>query len=329
MDDLQGAKDLVLAANAALDTATGDTVAGTLAPFVTGDYLWRGMHPFHTQNCVGDVADVFWRPLKAALGPWQRRPDIFLAGRNQLDDGASLWVCEMGHLMGLWDAPWLGIAPSRKLGFLRYVEFHRVENGKIAETAQYIDILNFLALAGHRTVPRVTGIELLTPPPRTHDGLLYAPQEPAAGQTTIDLVSAMVHDLRANTVHSPTDHLDQFWTDDMGWFGPGGIGASGFKSGYQRGHTGPFEAGLTYIHHTEHVTRIGEGLYGGFFGYPSLTMASNGYLGLPPSDVPGDMRIVDLYRREGDKLAENWIFIDLPHFCAQQGTDLLAPFRNA
>ena len=36
------------------------------------------------------------------------------------------------------------------------------------------------------------------------------------------------------------------------------------------------------------------------------------------------MRVVDLYRRDGDKLAENWIFIDILHFLAEQGVDLLA-----
>ena len=35
------------------------------------------------------------------------------------------------------------------------------------------------------------------------------------------------------------------------------------------------------------------------------------------------MRVVDLYRRDGDKLAENWIFIDLLHFLNMQGVDLL------
>ena len=36
------------------------------------------------------------------------------------------------------------------------------------------------------------------------------------------------------------------------------------------------------------------------------------------------MRVVDIYRRDGDKLAENWVFIDLLYFLAQQGIDVLA-----
>ncbi|MEO1110392.1 MAG: nuclear transport factor 2 family protein [Pseudomonadota bacterium] len=324
MADLQAAKRLVLKANAALDVAGVDEVAAALSPFVSDDYRWRGMHPFHEMSGLSEVANRFWSPLKVAMGPMQRRADMFLAGMNQLDDWSSLWVVEMGHLMALWDNPWLGFAPSRKLGFLRYAEFHRIENGLIVETANYVDILNFLSQAGYRTVPDLTGVELLSPGPKTHDGLLFNEQEPAEGLRTVELISAMVTDLRENTICSPGNHIDQFWTDDMSWFGPGGIGASGFKHGYRRGHAGPFEQGLEYVHHTEHVARIGEGMFGGFFGYPSLTMKSKGYLGLPPSDTPADMRIVDLYRREGDKLAENWIFIDIPHFLAMQGVDILA-----
>ena len=46
-------------------------------------------------------------------------------------------------------------------------------------------------------------------------------------------------------------------------------------------------------------------------------------MGLPAS-TPADMRVVDLYRRDGDKLAENWIFIDILHFLNMQGLDVLA-----
>jgi hypothetical protein len=35
------------------------------------------------------------------------------------------------------------------------------------------------------------------------------------------------------------------------------------------------------------------------------------------------MRVVDLYRRDGNKIAENWIFIDHLHFLKLLGIDLL------
>lgn len=322
--DLQAAKALVLKANAELDAASAADTATVLARHVTPDYRWRGMHPFHEQTGSSDVADQFWVPLKHAFGLLQRRPDIFIAGLNQLDEWSSVWVIEMGHLMGLWDGSWLGLPPSRKIGFLRYCDFHRIEQGRIAETACYVDILNLLAQHRRSPLPAATGLECVSPAPRSHSGITLEPCADSEGRTTVELITAMVTDLRANAVHSPEDHMEKFWTADMTWFGPGGIGASAFFEGYRRGHSGPFEQGLEYQWHTEHVARLGEGMFGGFFGYPSLTVRSTGgFLGLPASDTPADMRIVDLYRREGDKLAENWIFIDIPHFCAMQGIDLL------
>lgn len=327
--DLAAAKALVLAANAAIDGAEPDAIAAALSDHVATDYRWRGMHPFNELNSAKAVAETFWAPLRAAMGPLQRRPDIFLAGENQLDGGASLWVVEMGHLMGLWDAPWLGLPATRKMAFLRYAEFHRIEAGRIAETASYIDILNLISQTPMQPLPTSTGAMLLTPGPRTHDGLLYSQQAADEGKITVDLIAAMVKELRSHAVHSPTDHMDRFWTPDMCWFGPGGIGASAFFSGYRRGHSGPFEDGLQYVRHTEHVCRIGEGKFGGFFGYPSLTVRpTGGFMGMPASDQQADMRIVDLYRREGDKLAENWIFIDLLYFFHQQGLDILDRLRN-
>ena len=51
-------------------------------------------------------------------------------------------------------------------------------------------------------------------------------------------------------------------------------------------------------------------------------------MGLPTSERRTEMRVVDVYRREGDKLAENWIFIDLLHFLTLQGLDVLGRMRE-
>lgn len=40
------------------------------------------------------------------------------------------------------------------------------------------------------------------------------------------------------------------------------------------------------------------------------------------------MRVVDIYRRDGDKLAENWVFIDMLHFLNMQGLDVLGRLQS-
>ena len=50
--------------------------------------------------------------------------------------------------------------------------------------------------------------------------------------------------------------------------------------------------------------------------------SKGGFHGLPASDRTAEMRVVDVYRRDGEKLSENWIFIDLLHFLSCLGVDL-------
>lgn len=326
---LQDAKRLVLDHYETVDAAGPDEVAAVFARHTAPDILWRGVHPFHERIGAGAVAESFLTPLKRAMGPLQRRPDIFFGGNDRIT-GEGLWVVQMGHLMGLWDQGFLGLPPSHRIAFLRYVDFHRIKDGQIAETACFTDLIALMHQAGLQPVPPQTGASILTPGPRTHDGLLHDAQDPLEGDRTIALIDGMIDDLVVRDVKSPVEHLERWWVPDMCWFGPGGIGASAFFKGYHRGHTGPFEAGLEFIRHNGHVTRLAEGDFGGFFGWPSMTMrATGGFMGMPASDRPADMRIVDLYRREGDRLAENWIFIDLLHFFAMQGLDILARLRKS
>ena len=66
----------------------------------------------------------------------------------------------------------LGIQPSRKIAFLRYVDFHRIEGGKIAETACFIDIIAMLYQAGYQPLPPQTGAHILSPGHEPMTGLL-------------------------------------------------------------------------------------------------------------------------------------------------------------
>ena len=62
----------------------------------------------------------------------------------------------------------------------------------------------------------------------------------------------------------------------------------------------------------------------GFFVWADLTnRATGGLMGLPSSNT-ADMRVVDVYRRYGDKLVENWVMIDHVEVLRQLGVDPLA-----
>ena len=324
--DLQAAKSLVRDFHSALDRAPPELAAEAMAPFVSPDWKWRGMHPFHEQRGAEAVARVFWTPLKNALKPIQRRPDIFIAGRNAIDDFESVWVVEMGHLMGLFDRPWLGIRHTLRIVMLRYCEFSKVENGKITETAMFFDIPHLMMQAGQNPFPPQTGAMLVQPGPRTHNGLCYEPQDEAQSKATMQAINAMLTLPGAKAQNKDEGaRLSQAWHDDMIWWGPAGIGATYTIERYIRQHSTPFDkalsAGYTF---NEHLCFISEGDFGGFFGWPNLTLRNaGGYLGMTASAGPADMRVIDMYRVENGKIAENWVFIDILHFLAMQGLDVL------
>jgi predicted ester cyclase len=324
MSDFQKNKSLVQEYYKALDAATGDDISAVINAYTAGDYLWRGMHPFYEQHSAKDVADVFWKPFRESFTSIQRRQDVFMAGLNDVDGGKSEWVCSMGHMLGLFDNNWLGIPSTGKMAFLRYVEFNRISDGKIAETALFCDIISVMQQVGLNPLPLQTGAAFITPGPRTHDGLMFEKQDPAESKKTIDLINQMIHDLTTSYMRSPDEELARTWHKDMIWFGPAGIGATYTRERYEKQHQGPFRAYLKDIKFNGHIARFSEGCYGGFFGWANLSMKTAGnFMGLPASDHPTEMRVVDIYRRDGEKLAENWIFIDILHFLSLQGLNLL------
>ncbi len=334
MTDFQPAKAVTRAYMAAFDAAAPADRLVALQAHTGKDYHWRGLHPFHEQSGAQEVIDAFWAPLLSSFSALQRRETIFFAGLNDTDGQSSVWTCSMGHFKALFDQDWLGIPATRKIAMIRYAEFHRIDGGKIAETALFIDILDVIHQAGLNPLPPQTAASFVHPGPLTNDGQLFDAQDPAEGAKTLKTINDMAANIsKANAIIqgksdakplTPREELSQHWHEDMAWYGPAGIGAVFTIERYVEQHQQPFRRQLANRVFNGHVARIAEGNYGGFFGWPNLTVTpTGGYLGLPGSNRPSDMRVVDVYRRDGDKLAENWVFIDILHFLNQQGLDVL------
>lgn len=323
--DYQSEKQQLLAFYSDLDSAEGNQVADVLSRHIAEDYRWRGYHPFGELQTGAVVTEQFWQPLKHALKHLQRRMDVLMAGENSLAGQAGVWVVSMGHLMGLFDESWLGIQPTHKIAMLRYCEFNRVENSKITETAMFFDIPHLMMQAGLNPFPPQTAAHLVQPGPMTHNGLLFEPQDPVEGRKTQAAIDYMVSDIKKWKAEPLIAELRRSWNEDMIWWGPAGIGATYTIERYARQHAAPFRASMTERIFNGHVCRVAEGHFGGFFGWPNLTLTpSGGFMGMPATNTPGDMRVMDIYRRDGDKLSENWVFIDLLHFWKMQGVDILA-----
>lgn len=324
MSNFQSEKKLVKAYFDELENVSADGVKDVLKKYMSNDYSFKGVYPFREQNGVDAVVDVFWKPLMSSIKHIQRRQDIFIAGENEIS--GENWVMSMGHFMGLFDEEYMGVRPTGKMISLRYAEFSCVENGKITRTGLFIDLIGFMIQAGVNPLPPSTGQYFVYPGPKNHDGLLFEDAPAEEGVATLALVNKMVDDLSelndSGAMGCPPEVLEKSWAKNMIWYGPGGIGASYTIPRYQLQHQLPFRNNLDDKKFNGHVCRFAEGNFACFFGWPNLSnRAIGGFLGLPAGHS-ADMQVVDVYYREGDKLSENWVLIDIPYWLKQQGLDI-------
>jgi len=325
MSNYQASKAVVRAYFDEMEQATAVTVANVLAKHTSSDYHWRSVYPFRESQGATETAELFWTPLLSAVTNMQRRQDIFIAGTNEIS--GDEWVMSMGHFMGLFDGDWLGIRATGKLVSIRYAEFNRVENGKITQTGLFLDLLGVMEQAGCYPLPPSTGRHFTYPGPRHHNGLLFADAPQAEGVKTGELVNRMVDDLTAlnesGSMGCPPEVLEKTWHKNMLWYGPCGIGATYTIERYQQQHQLPFRNNLANKKFNGHVCRFSEGNFSCFFGWPNLSNTPiGGFLGLPGGEIKADMQVVDVFYRDGDKLSENWVLIDIPYWLKQQGLDV-------
>ena len=333
MTDLQSAKDLVQRLTTSLDASTD--LEDVHRAFMSTHYSWRGVRPFYECLSASAAVATFWRPLRQSFGGFERREDLFFAGLSESEQGTAgqVWTCSMGHFAGLYDRPLIGIPPTGRLTFLRYVEFHRVTEDRIAESALWVDLIGLMHDCGAYPLPPMTGRWFTYPGPKGGTGRLLQAQPVAEGQRTLRLINEMTTHLGAanldDAVPFPADLLRKHWAEHMSWYGPCGIGATRTIPRYQQQHQYPFRLNLYDKQFNGHVARIAEGTFGAFFGWPNLNNKNaGGFLGMVGNPTAAPMRVVDVYRREGDKLAENWVFIDIPHYLSVQGLCVFERMRQ-
>lgn len=310
----------------ALAGAGRDEAARALAGRVAPDALWRVASPVGDLTGAEAVAEGWFAPLAAALPGWRRRDELVIGGLSST--GSGRWVATLGHYVGTFERPLWGVAPSGRLVFLRVGEFYRIaEDGRIAEARLLPDIPDLSRQAGRPLFPPMLGTEMLFPGPATHDGVL--PQGADRSSASLRLVEAMLTDLRAYTPGTFESRGQTgpggYWAEDMLWYGPAGIGANFRYDGFQRDHRAPFLTAFPDRVGGNHFARFGDGDYVASGGWPSMTMTHLGpYLGVAATGRPLTLRVMDFWRCEGGRIAENWVLLDLIDLFAQMGRDVLA-----
>lgn len=304
--------------------APGEDRLGRLAALYDDAVAWHGSHPLNERVGAPGVVEALWRPLLAAVPDLERRDDVLLAGAWR----DAPWVAACGHYVGTFARDWLDVPATGVPVSIRYGEITRLDGGRIVEAYVFLDLLDVMRQAGVWPLAPPLGSAERWPGPRTHDGVIAAPRDAAESAESLRLVEAMIAGLMefdGRTLESMGQQ--RFWdVERMMWCGPAGIGTCRGLRGFQDVHQRPFLAAFPDRLGGDHRCRIGEGAYVASTGWPSIraTHAGGGFLGLPPTGRAITMRVMDFWRRDAGRLAENWVFIDLPHLLLQMGYDVLA-----
>ena len=289
---------------------------------------WRGPHPFAETADLTALAESFWTPLMRSFPDMERRDFLFFGGEWKERE----WLTACGHWVGTFARDFLGIPATGGAVFLRYGEFHEVEDGRIRGTTTIVDWPDLARQAGTWPLPTSLGVEMMNPAPATQDGVQIAPGASEESAQSLALMEAMLGGLRSyrgDLAELKSMGQERFWHPRMMWHGPGGIGTTRGLRGFQDFHQRPFVGAFPDRMGGDHYARFADGRYIASSGWPSLhaTHAGAEWLGLAPTGKKITMRVMDFWRREGNLLRENWIFIDIPELFAQMGHDLLARMR--
>ncbi|MDG1531545.1 MAG: ester cyclase [Paracoccaceae bacterium] len=280
-------------------------------------------HPINeAQDGVGYYRDII-APIMASLEGFTRQNYIVLGGKYL----GTEWVTSTGYFHGHFSKPLFGIPASGKMAFLRFGEFHRMENGKIVESHVFLGFAELIIALGLWPLDISRGYEGVVPGPATHDGIVMGLSNPAASRTSADLVEGMLKKLATED-----EAWRPFWHERMVWYGPGGLGSyatvdafATFQQPFEQTFDGWGDGSEIDIKGVGADCKSGDGDYVFLSGWPMITgVQVKPFLGLKTTGKRVFMRDCDWWRCEDGKIIENWCMLDIPHVLLQLGYDLFA-----
>lgn len=293
---------------------------------LANDVAWSACHPVNELSGIDAVVGDFLVPLALSMPDLERRAFIHIPGEYQ----GEQWVAGTGYLVGTFSSPLFGIPATGKSLYLRYSELVKLDKGRISQCYLFPDFLDVMQQAGVYPLRPALGHDGLILPPSTLNGLCDQDLDPAYSASTVRLIMDMLDCLRNYDGESLASmDLENYWHSDFMWYGPAGIGTTRGINGFRQHHQGPFLRGFPDRDVDHHACTVACGDYVATGGWPHMhgTHSGGGWLGLPPSGKHLSLRVMDIWRREGSFLKENWVAIDIPHMLQQMGLDVFAQMR--
>lgn len=302
------------------------------SPAQASDYLiedvqWHVSAPINQLHGKSELINNYWQPLVKALPDIERKPFINVESEYQ---GAT-WIASTGYLIGTFTNELLGIPATNRTLYLRYTELVQLQEGKVSVAYTILDFLDAMNQAGVNPLRKSLGHSGLVMPPSTMDGLHRPETSISEAEKSTQLVLDMLEELgRFDGKSLESMQLQNYWHSDFMWYGPAGIGTTRGIEGFRANHQGPFVFSFPDRSVDHKATLVADGNYVATGGWPHMhgTHSVGGWLGLPPSNKELSLRVMDIWRREGDLLKENWVAIDIIDMCMQMGLDVFAMMKQ-
>ena len=136
--------------------------------------------------------------------------------------------------------------------------------------------------------------------------------------TALQLVERMIDAINEHVIVGQ----EEYWSPDMKWYGPAGIGTMNSLKEFQDIHQRNFLHGFPDKYADDEI-RFGDGgQWAAAHGYQYATHLGE-YLGIPATGKKVKVRYMDIWRSEDGKLVENWVLIDFIDFMNQIGIDVV------
>ena len=316
----------------AADQAGSSAVAST---FLSKDSVWTGFDPLPELRGADAFASGYWQPLIASFPDLARETHIFMGGQSsgRIDGSGDgrMWVGGTGYFNATFAKDYLTIPATGSEVRIRWGEFCRLEDNRIAEIFLMLDLVDLMRQAGCEVLPPSHGIDGLYPPPQAKDGVMLDEQDPAESEYTLEHIRRFLFDglNKYNQSDLSSMGMADYFHPDVRWYGPGGIGAClsfrEFEDNHQRHWLTAFPDRAVQ----DLDAMIAEGPYSGAPNWAGVLATHTGpYLDCPASGNRLEINGLDFWKLENDRYIENWVIVDMVHLFRQMGVDLFERLRN-
>ena len=308
-----------------------DKLKSAINIFFDKDAIINVVEPVNEIKGKEELINKFFLPMLNSFPDLYRRTDIFFAGISKNQE----WVTSSGHFVGTFENNWMGIPANNKLTYLRYGEFHRMQNGQAVETYLFFDLIDLLRqIDKWPLITKSLGDENFIPGPITSEGILLETQNLKETKTSLVMVEEMLKNL-----YTKEQSWRKYWHPNMMWYGPSGYGSYIGVDGFARFQL-PYESVFDPYRKSSvamtcekgskldlavkgHFARFAEGNFVASGGWPSHGgHLCKEWLGIQPKRQQFTCRVSDWWRRDGDTLVENWVFVDLIDMLKQLDYDV-------